>query len=181
MEKVIISFLFFLVKAGVLKKEMVRLDIDPIAPVYWVDSESIFVNEQSKSYRYDVVNREVLDEYEREGNQLWGYCKEGVFVCGWSNREIDSPDEFSTHLKVDHRDGENILDVELRPTVEVVECRNDPFLKTVFPIEERYFSFSDELYEVGGYEIDMLSPNLKRLLSRDGLGSYWVTQFLINW
>jgi hypothetical protein len=180
MEELIVSILFFLVEINILKTERIKLDINPIAPVYWVDSESIFVNEQKRSYRYDVVNREVLDEYEREENQLWGYCKEGVFLCGWENRDISSPDEYSTHLRVDDSNGESILDVELKPTVEVVECSDIPLLKTIFPIEERYFSFKDELYEVESYEMDMLSPNLRRLLSRDSLGNYWITEFRIN-
>lgn len=181
MEKLIVSFLFFLVRLNILKTERFRLDINPIAPVYWVDGESIFVNEKKKSYLYDVVKRERVEEYERGENQLWGVCKQGVFLCGWSNREIESPDEYSTHLSVDREDGEKVIDVELKPTVEVVECSKSPSLKTIFPIEERYFSFEDELYEVGSYEMDLLSPNLKRVLSRDSMGSYWVTEFSINW
>jgi hypothetical protein len=181
MDGLIVSILFFLVRVNVLKTERFKLDIDPIAPVYWIDSKSVFVNEQSRSFIYDVVNREVVEEFVREENQLWGVCKEGVFVCGWSNREIDSTDEFSTHLRVDRKGGENVLDVELKPTVEVVECSDVPLLRTIFPIEERYFSFTDELYEVESYEIDVLSPNFKRLLSRDSLGNYWVTDFFINW
>jgi hypothetical protein len=177
MEKFLVSILFFLVKVNILQTERFKLDINPVAPVYWVDSERIFVNEQEKAFLFDVITREIIDEYPREENQLWGVCKEGVFLCGWSNREIESPDEFSTRLRVDHRDGENILDVELKPTVEVVECSDIPLLKTIFPIEEKYFSFTDELYELESYEVDMLSPNFKRLLSRDSLGSYWVTEF----
>ena len=177
MDKLIVTVLFLLVKINILKTEKFKLDINPIAPVYWVDTESVFVNEDDRSYRYDVVNREILDTYEREGNELWGYCKEGVFLCGWENRDISSPDEFSTHLRVEGSDGDELFDVELKPTVEVIECRNDPLLKTIFPIEEKFFSFKDELYEVGSYEIDMLSPKFKRLLSKDSLGNYWVTEF----
>jgi hypothetical protein len=180
MERLIITFLFFLVRLNILKTERYKLDINPIAPVYWVDGESIFVNEKEKSFLNDVVKRKKVEEYEREVNQLWGVCKEGVFLCGWSNREINSPDEFSTRLKVDEEEGGNVLDVELKPTVEVVECKKSPLLKTIFPIEERYFSFEDELYEVGSYEMDLLSPNFKRLLSRDSVGSYWVTEFRIK-
>lgn len=180
MERFVVSILFFLVRVNVLETERFKLDINPIAPVYWVDKRNIFVNEESKSFLYDVVSREIVEEYPREGNQLWGVCSEGVFLCGWFNRDIESPDEFSSRLRVESN-GEEVLDVELKPTVEVVECGREPLLKTVFPIEEKFFSFTDELYEVGRYEVDMLSPNFKRLLSRDSLGNYWVTKFLINW
>jgi hypothetical protein len=177
MERVIVSILFFLVRVNILQTERFKLDINPIAPVYWIDSGRIFVNEEKRAFIYDIVKREILEEYERKENQLWGMCSEGVFVCGWSNKEISSPEEFSSRLIVDHRDGENILDVELKPTVEVVECGGEPLLKTIFPIEEKYFSFTDELYEVDSYDEDLLSPNFKRLLSRDSLGNYWVTEF----
>jgi hypothetical protein len=84
-------------------------------------------------------------------------------------------------LVVDSIDGENLLDIELKPTVEVVECRETPILKTVFPIKEKYYLFKDRLYEVKSYDEDLLSPTFKRLLLRDSLGNYWVTEFLINW
>lgn len=180
MEGLIVTILFFLVKVNVLKTDRFKLDIDPIAPVYWVDNQNIFVNEQSKSYIYDVVKREVVEEYEREENQILGYEKETLFNCFWENRSIDSPDEYSTHLIVDKGSDVMLLDVELKPTVEVVECSKSPLLKTVFPIEEKYFVFDEELYGVENYQMDVLSSRFNRLLNRDGVGNYWVTEFRIN-
>ena len=181
MESLIVSILFFLVKVNILEIDRFKLDINPISPVYWVDSESIFINEKEISYLYNVVNREVIEEYVRGENQLWGYDRGDLFTCFWENRDIDSPDEYSTHLRVERSDREVVFDIELRPTVVVVECGAGSLLRTVFPIEERYFSFEDELYEVESYDLDMLSPKFKRLLSRDSLGNYWVTEFLRNW
>lgn len=180
MESLIVKVLFLLVSFNVLQTERYKLDIEPISPVYWVDSERIFVNEDGRAYIYDVVRREVVEEYERRENQILGYEKGNLISCFWENRDISSPDEYSTHLWIERSNGEAFLDIELKPTVEVVECSSTPLLRTVFPIEEKYFVFKDELFEVESYEIDLLSPKFRRLLGRDRLGNYWVTQFSIN-
>lgn len=180
MESLILTVLFFLVKINLLDVEKYRLDIQPIAPVYWIDSERVFVNEQESSFIYNVVNREVIKEYDREINEILGY-EDGVYRCYWENRERKSVDEYSTHLRVEKENGEIVYDIELKPTVEVVECSNRPILRTVFPIQEKYYVFDDELYEVEEYNSDMLSNDYMKMLSVDDLGSYWVTQFFINW
>jgi hypothetical protein len=180
MESLILTVLFFLVKINLLDVEKYRLDIQPIAPVYWIDSERVFVNEQESSFIYDVVNREVIKEYDREINEILGY-EDGVYRYYWENRERKNVDEYSTHLTVAKENGEVVYDIELKPTVEVVECSNRPILRTVFPIQEKYYVFDDELYEVEEYNSDMLSNDYMKMLSVDDLGSYWVTQFFINW
>jgi len=180
MESLIVTVLFFLVKINLLDVERYRLDIQPIAPVYWVDSERVFVNEKEKSFVYDVVNREIVEEYDREGNEILGY-EGGLYRCYWENRERKTVDEYSTHLRVERDNGEVVYDIELKPTVEVVECSKRPILRTVFPIKEKYYVFDRELYEVEEYRRDILSSDYIKMLSVDDLGNYWVTKFLINW
>lgn len=180
MESLIVSILFFLVKINLLDVEKYRLDIQPIAPVYWVDSERVFVNEVDRSFVYDVVNREIVEEYDRELNEILGY-DDGLYRCFWENRERKTVDEYSTHLTVEKENGEVVYDIELKPTIEVVECSKRPILRTIFPIEEKYFVYDRELYEVEEYNRDMLSNDYMKMLSIDDLGNYWVTEFLINW
>ncbi|MCD4811902.1 hypothetical protein K8R14_04915 [bacterium] len=180
LEQLILSLLFFLVKVDVLKTERYRLDIRPVAPVYWVSNEDILVNEGERGYLYSVVEREVVEEFEKEGNQILGYCDMDVLICEWENREMESPEEYSTHLIQEGSDGERVVDIELKPTVEVVECKEKIILRTVAPVEEKLFEFSDDLYEVEDYQEDMFSPNFRKLLSKDDLGSYWITEFGFN-
>lgn len=73
MESLIVTILFFLVKINILDLERYRLDIQPIAPVYWIDSDTVFVNEEKIAVIYDVTNREIVEEYDREGNEILGY------------------------------------------------------------------------------------------------------------
>ncbi len=180
MESLIVTFLFFLVKMDILDVERYRLDIQPIAPVYWIDDDSVFVNEQSKSYLYDVVNREIVEGYGRDVNEILGY-DDGLYRCFWENRERNNVDEYSSHLRVEKDKGEVIYDIELKPTLEVVECSKRPVLRTVFPIKEKYFVFDRELYEVEEYHRDILSSDYKKMLRVDDLGNYWVTKLFINW
>ncbi len=180
MESLIVTILFFLVKINLLDVEKYRLDIEPIAPVYWIDSERVFVNEKGKSFIYDVINRDIAEEYDREINEILGYDN-GLYRCFWENRERQTVDEYSTHLTVEKESEDIIYDIELKPTVEVVECSKRPILRTVFPIEERYYVFDKELFEVQEYNGDILSTDYKKMLSIDDLGNYWVTEFLINW
>lgn len=176
-ENILLQVLFFLVRLNILKSERYKLDINPISDVYWISNTEVFVNEEDRSFRYDVVDRQVVEEFERKENEVLGYIRgTGVVSCEWYNREIESPEEFSTHL-LQKRGNEVVLDIELRPTTSVIECRDEIILKTLPPIEEKYFEFSDELFELDDYIGDMLSPNYKRLLSRDSLGKYWITEF----
>jgi hypothetical protein len=176
MKELIVSILFLLSKFNILKTDKFKLDFEPTAPIYWVNREQIFINERNRAFLYDVVKREIIEEYEKSENQLFGIYKGDLFICGWSNREIDSPDEFSTHLTIKERE-EEIVDVELKPTIEVIKCGKNPILKTIFPIRERLFSFKDGLYEIDDYKRERLSPNLKRVVDRDSLGNYWIITF----
>jgi hypothetical protein len=180
MESLIVTILFFLVRVNVLKIERFKLDINPISPIYWVDSGSVLVNESEESFIFNIESREKMKRISRKGNILLGSDGENGYLCRWKNREIGSVDEFSTHLVIDSIDGKNLLDIELKPTLEVVECRGAPILKTVFPIKEKYYLFKDRLYEVKSYDEDLLSPTFKRLLLRDSLGNYWVWVFSLK-
>lgn len=170
--------LTFLIEINILKIERYKLDIDPIAFVYWIEDEEIFVNEIDRVYIYNIEEREIIDEYEKTENHLWGYDKE-LLLCTWENVDIDSPDEFSTHLTIANKDNVEILNTQLHPTVEVVRCTNPPILKTVFPIEEKYYYFDDDLYELQTYEVNTLSPDFRKMLNMDDLGNYWITKFSI--
>jgi hypothetical protein len=176
MKELIVSILFLLAKFNILKTDRFKLDFEPMAPIYWVNGEQIFINERNRALLYDVVEREIVEEYEKSENQLFGMYRDNLFICGWSNKEINSPDEFSTHLIIKENE-EEIVDVELKPTVEVVECSKNPILRTIFPIEEKLFSFKDGLYEIDEHKTRKLSPNLKRVIDRDSLGNYWIISF----
>ena len=181
MEELIVTVLFFLVKINILKTEEFRLDINPVTPVYWVNNRDIFVNEKEKTYIYDVKNRDIVKQFEKKEIEVWGYENDKFLVCVCKNRNIQSKEEYSTHLKVNSRNGDNILDVELPPTVEIIECRSNPILKTVFPIEEKFFVFKDDLYEVKSFNQDRLSKWFNSMFVVDDLGNYWLTEFEINW
>jgi hypothetical protein len=178
MEKLVVTFLFFLVRLNILKTERFKLDVNPIAPIYWVDSKSIFVNEKEKSYLYDVNKREIVKEYRREENQLCGYENDSFLICNWKNRNIKSRDEYSTYLEIGIN-GDEIINIELKPTVEVVECKTNPILKTVFPIEERYYIFKEDLYEIEKYRHDIVSPNLLKIIELNSQNEYWITKLTI--
>ena len=179
MERLIITFLFLLVKLNIVKMEKFRLDINPITPIYWVDSQNILVNEKDNVYLFDIENRNITEKHNKKENEVWGYENGKFIICEYKNRDIKSKEEYSTHLTIHLIDGENILDVELRPTVEVVECRKTPILKTVFPIEEKFFSFNKKLYEVSSYEVDLLSPNFLSIIQISIGNKYWITKFSI--
>jgi hypothetical protein len=176
MQELIVSILFLLARLNILKTDRFKLDFEPMAPIYWVNKEQIFINERNRALLYDVVERKIVEEYEKSENQLFGIYKNDLFICGWSNREINSPDEFSTHLTIKENE-EEIADIELKPTVEVIECSKNPILKTTPPIEEKLFSFKDGLYEIDEYKTEKLSPNFKRVIDRDSLGNYWIISF----
>ena len=125
---------------------------------------------------YDVEKREITKEFERDGNQVNGYVDGELLICEWENVEINTPEEFSTHLIQKNIDGKKKVDIELKPTLSVVECGSEIILKTVPPIKERMYGFKGDLYEAESYYQDMFSGNLKTLLSKDGLGNYWVTR-----
>jgi hypothetical protein len=176
LEHFILQVIFLLVKVSVLKTDRFKLDFNPIAPVYWVSNTEVFINEENRSVLFDVVKREVMEVFERSDNQVHGYINGELMVCEWENIEIDSPEEFSTHLLQKRKD-EVVLDIELKPTTSVIECNDEIILKTVPPIEEKMYEFDDELVELEEYYEDMLSFDYKRLLSRDDLGNYWITEF----
>jgi len=180
MEQLIAILFFFLVKLNILEVERFKLDINPVVPIYWIDDESVMVNENERAFKYDVIEREIVEEWDKENNQIWGYSKDSLFLCSWYNKEIDSPEEYSTRLLKENNQGEELLDIELRPTVEVIECKEDIILQTVAPIEEKVFSFTDDLYEIEEYGLDILSPNFKRLITRDDLSSYWITKLMFT-
>jgi hypothetical protein len=177
MEELIIYILFLLVRVKVLKTDELLLNIDPVAPIYWVDKDEIFVNEKSRSYIYDVSDREIKKTYEKSENELWGIDKGATYLCIWENREINSADEFSTHLIVKNEDGNKIINTELKPTVEVWECGKSPVLKTVYPLEEKYFIFTNQLYELESpYESQSIYKGNKVII-QDKMNRYWLIEF----
>jgi hypothetical protein len=179
MSNIILTLLLFLVKINILHTESFRLDTKPIAPIYWIDKTKIFVNEDNRSYIFDTKNREIIKEYNREENQLFGMKKGKLYLCEWENREISSIDQYSTHLKIKEFAGRDILDIELKPTLEVVKFGTNPILKTVFPIEEKFFIFNKDLYELDKYNINTLSPNLKSFIRIDNFDQHWIEEFKI--
>ena len=179
-ESAFLSLLLFLVRLDILEDQRFKLDVSPITPIYWVSDTEVFVNEKDRSFIYDIETRSVKEEAQRATNQIHGYVNGQLLICEWENVEIDSPEEFSTHLTQKKKGGDIILDVQLRPTLSVIECRDDIILKTVPPIKERMYEFKGDLYEVESYYQDMFSSNLKILLSKDGLGNYWVTKFFLK-
>jgi hypothetical protein len=72
MQELVVSILFLLARLNILKIDRFKLDFEPMAPIYWVNREQIFINEHNRALLYDVVEREIVEEYEKSENQLFG-------------------------------------------------------------------------------------------------------------
>lgn len=180
MYKVLIFIFSIFLKSGILVIEDFKLDIDPITPIYWINNNQIFVNEESRAFIYDIKNREIINEYEKNNLEVWGFNNDKIFICNAENKVRETIEDYSTHLTKSDLDENILLDIELKPTLEVVECREDIILKTVFPIEEQYFIFTKDLYELTEYKDISLSPNLRYSINVDNLEKYQVKIFSIR-
>jgi hypothetical protein len=179
MKEFIVTILFFLVEINLLGVESYKLDIEPVAPVYWISKEEIFVNELERAYIFNTQERIVTNEYEKEENQVLGYEYGKLYACEWSNREITSPEEYSTLLKFKEGDQE-YRRVGIRPTVEVVVCREEIVLRTVFPLEEKMFVFKEELSEIKRLEEGYISPTFTSFYVGGSLGEYYINRFVFS-
>jgi hypothetical protein len=180
MTKFLYTLLLLLVEFNIIEVQKFKLDIDPVAPIYWVDENSIFVNGEEKAFVFDVSKREIVSEYNKKENEIVGIEDSSIFICKWENRKINSPDEYSTHLEKKDAKGDVILDIELKPTLEVLECRENILLRTVYPIEEKLFVFREQLYQVKKYRENMWAPKFRYLIRRDSLGKYEILQFRLS-
>lgn len=179
MQKFLIVIVTLLLRFNILEINEINLDINPIVPVYWINSKEIFVNEEDKAYVFNIEGREIKEEFPKDDNQVLGYEDETVFICEWENKTRDSIEEYSTRLvQSTFEDGE-LLNIELKTTLEVIDCREEITLKTVPPIEEKIFLFVNDLYEIGRYKEHSLSPNLKYLIQENELGNIRIIEFSI--
>jgi len=180
MKQLIVLIITLLLKFNVLEITEFKLDIDPVVPIYWISNEEIFVNENDRAYIYNVENREIVDKYEKEENKIYGYENNKIFICKTENKVRNSIEEYSTHLTKLDTNGEILLDIELKPTLEAIECRDRIILKTIFPIEEKFYVFEKDLYELSTYKQNLLSKNLKYTLFQDTLGQYKILEINLN-
>jgi hypothetical protein len=174
MQEIFISLLFLLSRWNILgtTSHMV-VDSQNAQAIFWLDDENILVNQYTRYFKYNVLSREVYEFDEKEESMLFGKN----YICGWFNKEIRSEDEYSTRLTKDDYSGTRILDIELKPTLEVIECEENIVLRTLPPIAEDIFIQKDELFPIRRYMPRVLSPNLNKLLLQDDFGNYWITEF----
>jgi hypothetical protein len=175
-EKIILYIIALLIKVKVIEIDSFKLNIKPTSPVYWINNQEILVNEKDKSYVYDIKQREKQKEFKKKSNQVVGYKDDKYLICEWENRSIDSSEQFSTHLKQTTEDGKILQDLELKPTLEVIECREEIILRTVYPLEEKFYFFDSDLFEIEEYKENILSPNLTHWLSTDDFNNYWINK-----
>ena len=180
MKKLLTLICTLLLKLNVLQITEFQVDITPVTPVYWISNTEIFVNERDRAYIYDVEDREIIKEYEKESGEVYGYQKNEIFICKTENRTRNSIEEYSTHLTKLNLNNEILLDIELKPTLEVLECKDQIILKTIFPIEENFYTFIDDLYPLEEYRQDILSPKLRYLLEVDNFGEYKIKKYTIS-
>lgn len=176
MKEFIFTVLLFFVEINLLDVESYKLDIEPITPVYWINKEEIFVNELEEAYIFNTKSRSIVNKYEKGGNEILGYEDGELYTCRWSNREIHSLEEYSTLLEIKIEGSEN-KKIEIKPTVEPIDCREEIIMRTVFPLEENFYLFKDNLYQIGKYKQDFLSPNLLSFIKRSALGQYYINSF----
>jgi hypothetical protein len=180
------AVILFLLSHNILVVNRYQIeDIKPVAPVYWISKDSVLINEESRALIYDSKKREVTQSWEKEVNQIYGYeNKKGIIACQWENRERNSVDEYSTHLQKFSLDKKEILDIELKPTVEVLICQERILLQTVPPIEEKFFEFTNDLYEINNYpnivDTKRISPDLGYFVTTDKLNNIWISKFCLN-
>jgi hypothetical protein len=180
MDRIIFLILNILLRSGILVIEEFRLDIDPVTPIYWINNKEIFVNEENQSFIYDVNDRKIKNSYQKTKNEIYGYDHGEVYICTVEIKDRNSTEEYSTHLRRINLDSDILLDIELKPTLEVLECREDTILKTIFPIEKKFYIFSDNLYELDEYKENFFSPNLKYFIDTNDLGNYVIKSFSIR-
>lgn len=179
MYKLFFNIFALLLRLNIIVIDSYQLHLDMQYPILWIDDNNIIVNSTRKSYLYNIIEREEVEKYERKENQVFGYDEEVVY-CEWRNREINSIDEYSTHLVKKNITGDVLLDIEFKPTVYVLECGKKIILKTVPPIEERYYLFSDKLYEIDNYSPKMISSNHKYFFTLDNFNNYWINSLRVN-
>ena len=172
MQKLLVLIFNILLQSEILVIEEFKIDIDPITPVYWINNNEILVNEYEESYVYNIIDRESKELFIKGVNEIYGYDNGEIYICKTETKDRNTIDDYSTHLSKTDLDGNLLLDIELKPTLEVLECRDNVILKTVFPIEEKFYVFSNDLYELKEYEEAEFSPNLRNFLYIDALGNY---------
>jgi hypothetical protein len=181
--KILKAIILFLLSNNILVVERYKIeDIKPVVPIYWISRDSILVNEINRALIYNTKKREVVEIWDKESNQIYGQSKDkDIIVCQWKNRTRNSIEEYSTHLQKVSLTKDEILNIELKPTVEVLVCQERILLKTIPPIEEKFFAFTDDLYEIDNYEnidnIKKISPDLKSFITTDALNNIWILKF----
>jgi hypothetical protein len=181
--KILKAIILFLLSNNILVVERYKIeDVKPIAPIYWISKDSILVNEIDRALIYNTKNRKIVEIWEKDSNQIYGQSKDkDIIICQWENRTRNSIEEYSTHLQKSSLNGDEILNIELKPTVEVLVCQERILLKTIPPIEEKFFEFTNDLYEIDNYknivDIKRISPDLRSFIRTDTLNNIWILKF----
>jgi hypothetical protein len=178
MKLVVFLFSLFL-RVHLIEIDSFKLNIEPVSFPSWIAENKLIINEENKAYIYNVESREKEKEFKKESNQLLGYKDNKYIICEWEHRIINSLEEYSTHFIQKLDNGEIIKDLEFKPTLEVVECKENIIFKTIYPLEEKFYLFDQELFEIEEYTSRSTSSNLKYWISIDDFNNYWINKITL--